>query len=220
MNASYPFRFNTPKRPAGDVTLVIEASVPWPHTWHHYLRVRLTEADGRTLGHVFSSPDCTWQCQELYPDNDPTMPLIDTVRIPEELAAEWMADGALELAIEIDVARKELSCALHPEHERCFPFLASGASGNEGQVNALFAVGASSTHLSQIVAVGDTTINVNSAAAAGLTAALFKCPPDTGPSTMPPTSFPPCKAVNVQVCTPTAYQRTSNCELVQVCVCA
>ena len=166
VNASYPFRFNTPKRPAGDVTLVIEASVPWPHTWHHYLRVRLAEADGRTLGHVFSSPDCTWQCHELYPDNDPTMPLIDTVQIPEELAAEWMADGALELAIEIDVPRKELSCALHPEHERCFPSIASGASGNEGQANVLFAVGPSSTFLSQVVAVGDTTINVVSSAAA------------------------------------------------------
>eukprot|EP00802_Teleaulax_amphioxeia_P002946 Tamp_02949.p1 GENE.Tamp_02949~~Tamp_02949.p1 ORF type:complete len:1076 (-),score=216.30 Tamp_02949:765-3743(-) len=172
VNVSYPFTFATPKAPAGDVTLVIEASVPWPHTWHHYLRVRLAEADGRTLGHVFSSPDCTWQCRELYPDNDPTKPLIDTVRIPEEQAARWMQDGALQLAIEIDVPRKELSCALHPEHE------------------------------SQVVAVGDTTINVASSAAAGLTAAMFDCPP--------------CKAVHVQVCTPNGYMRAPSCELVQV----
>jgi hypothetical protein len=105
VNVSYPFVFETPKAPAGDVTILIEASVPWPHTFHHYLRVRLTEADGRTLGHVFSSPDCTWQCRKLYPHNDPTLPLLDSVRIPQELAQRWMADGNLEFAIEIDAPR-------------------------------------------------------------------------------------------------------------------
>jgi len=145
VNVSYPFRFETPKAPAGDVTIVVEASVPWPHTWHHYLRVRLTEGDGRTLGHVFSKPDCTWQCRELYPDNDPTKPLIDTVRIPEELASRWMEDGALEIAIEIDAPRQALSCAVHPEHERCFPAIAAAASGNDANVYSLFSLSGGST---------------------------------------------------------------------------
>ena len=140
VNVSYPFRFETAEAPAGDVTIIVEASVPWPHTWHHYLRVRLTEADGRTLGHVFSKPDCTWQCRELYPDNDPTKPLIDTVRIPEELASRWMEDGALEIAIEMDAPRPALSCAVHPEHERCFPSIAGVVSGNDANVNSLFSL--------------------------------------------------------------------------------
>mmetsp|Transcript_103564 Transcript_103564/g.167033 ORF Transcript_103564/g.167033 Transcript_103564/m.167033 type:complete len:1101 (+) Transcript_103564:87-3389(+) len=203
VNVTYPFRFDTPKAPAGDVTLFIEASVPWPLTFHHYLRVRLAEADGRTLGHVFSSPDCSWQCSELYPDNDPTHPLIDSVRISEELATRWMADGALELAIELDVPRPSISCALHPEHERCFPFLAGDSSGNEGIVNSLFSMsGSSNSILSQAVGVADTTINVVSSALVGMQAALFACPP--------------CKVVHIQVCTVMGFGREPACELLEV----
>lgn len=204
VNVSYPFVFETPKAPAGDVTILIEASVPWPHTFHHYLRVRLTEADGRTLGHVFSSPDCTWQCRKLYPHNDPTLPLLDSVRIPQELAQRWMADGNLEFAIEIDAPRPAISCALHPEHERCFPYLAGAASGNEGAVHALFdrlAPGAN-TVLSQAVAPTDTAINVVSSSLAGLAAGLFTCPP--------------CLLVYVQVCTPGADGYVFACELMEV----
>jgi len=165
--------------------------------------VRLTEADGRTLGHVFSSPDCTWQCRELYPDNDPTHAIIDTVRIPEELAALWMADGALELAVEIDVPRQAISCALHPEHERCFPFLAGGPSGNEANVHSLFSMsGGSNSVLSQAVAAADTTVNVVSSTLAGVAAGLFACPP--------------CKLVYIQVCTVMGYGREPACELMQV----
>jgi len=203
VNVSYPFRFETPKAPAGDVTIVVEASVPWPHTWHHFLRVRLTEGDGRTLGHVFSKPDCTWQCRELYPDNDPTKPLIDTVRIPEELASRWMEDGALEVAIEIDAPRQALSCAVHPEHERCFPAIAAAASGNDGNVYSLFSLtGGSSSVLSQAVAPADTTVNVASSASAGVQSSLFDCPP--------------CKAIYVQVCTQKGFGYAPSCELMQV----
>ena len=205
VNVSYPFVFSTPAPPAGDVLLFVEASLPRPMTWHHYLRIRLTEGDGRTLGHVFSKPDCQWQCRELYTDNDPALPLLDAVRIPEELAREWMADGALEVAVEIDMPRAAVSCAVHPEDPRCFPYL-SRNSGNEAIVHALFDLAAgSSTGLTQAAAATDTTLKVASSAAAGLASGMFDCLPALSHLEQA------CPKVHVHVCTPLGAGRAPMC---------
>eukprot|EP00960_Hanusia_phi_P013581 397779-Hanusia_phi.AAC.1 len=131
INASYPFSISTKGVPAGDVSILVEATVPVPFRSDNWLRVRLGEGDKRTLGHLFGSPDCSWQvrgrrcrieereavelmlsvgfqCKDSYAGYDPTQPIIDSVRLPFELARDVLSDNVLEIFIEIDEPRQEL----------------------------------------------------------------------------------------------------------------
>ncbi|EKX52700.1 hypothetical protein GUITHDRAFT_101858 [Guillardia theta CCMP2712] len=135
INASYPFSISTKGIPASDVTIFVEATVPFPFRSDNWLRVRLGEGDMRTLGHLFGSPDCSWQCRDSYDGYDSTKPIIDSVRLPFELARDVLSDNLLEILIEIDEPRQALSCALHPQHPRCFPYLDAAQNINSSQTS-------------------------------------------------------------------------------------
>jgi len=163
INASLPYAFDGLPTPVGDVTVYLEASVPYPFDPQVWLRLRLTEGDGRTLGHFFGAPDCSSSdCRLPYTLNDATTPLVDHVTIPMPDALRFLADGRLEFALELDAPRPDLACGLHPYHERCFPGM------SEAEAVARVYKSAGQTELSAALDAALTGFSVASASAAGI----------------------------------------------------
>ena len=121
----------------------------------------------RILGYVFASPDCSHDCTEPWTDRDPMFPVTASLRIDQETAALAMADGDFEFRVELDEPRLAISCALHPESPRCFPFL---------QPTQRFRLNSGFSELVGAISASDTTVVITSAASIGLTPNLLQCP--------------------------------------------
>uniref|UniRef100_A0A7S1MW82 Uncharacterized protein n=1 Tax=Hemiselmis andersenii TaxID=464988 RepID=A0A7S1MW82_HEMAN len=168
INASLPFSFDDLPTPVGDVTIYVQASMPYPFDQQMWLRLRLAEGDMRTLGYVFGAPDCSSSdCRLPFTLNDATTPLIDHIRIPMADARRLFSDGTLEFAVEIDAPRPDLSCGLHWDHERCFPGL------SQAEMVARVYKYQGQTELAAALDASSTTFSVASASAAGIAAGEY-----------------------------------------------